>query len=225
MEDTTMRIQRLLAEQRPQTLGEEIANSISHGIGFLLAVAALPILLNSCAQRGGQTLDFVALSVFASTMMLLYLVSAVYHALPIGRLKAVFNRFDHAAIYVFIAGSYTPFALGALRGGLGWTLFGVVWALATLGVLAKLLNKLSHPLLSTGLYIAMGWLAVFAAGPLLERVSPTGLAMLLAGGVAYTLGAIVFLFDSRLRYAHFVWHLFVMAGSTCHFFAALWYAR
>ena len=220
----TMRIQRMIAEQRPQTLGEEIANSISHGIGFLLAVAALPILLRACAQRGGQTLDYVSLSVFAATMMLLYLVSAVYHALPAGRLKAVFNRFDHAAIYLFIAGSYTPFALGALRGGLGWTLCAVVWALATLGMLAKLLNRLSHPLLSTGLYIGMGWLAVFAAGPLLERVSTTGLALLLAGGVAYTLGAIVFLFDSRVRYAHFVWHLFVLGGSTCHFFAALWYA-
>ena len=225
METASMRIRRLLAEQRPQTLGEEIANSVSHGVGFLLAAAALPVLLRTCAQRGGAPIDFVALSLFAATMMLLYLVSAVYHALPVGRVKEVFNRFDHAAIYLFIAGSYTPFALGALRGGLGWTLFGVVWALAAMGALAKLLNRLSHPLLSTGLYIAMGWLAVFAAGPLLERVSPQGLWLLLAGGVAYTLGAIVFLFDSRVRYAHFVWHLFVMGGSTCHFFAALWHAR
>ncbi|MED5620850.1 PAQR family membrane homeostasis protein TrhA [Ideonella sp. BN130291] len=215
----------MITEQRPQTLGEEIANSISHGIGFLLAVASLPILLRTCAERGGQALDLMAVSVFAGTMMLLYLVSAVYHALPVGRIKEVFNRFDHAAIYLFIAGSYTPFALGALRGGLGWTLFGVVWVLAAMGALAKLLNRLSHPLWSTGLYIAMGWLAVFAAGPLLERVSPQGLTLLLAGGVSYTLGAVVFLFDSRIRYAHFVWHLFVLAGSTCHFFAALWYAR
>jgi hemolysin III len=225
METLSMRIQRLFTEQRPQTLGEEIANSVSHGVGFLLAVAALPVLLHACAQRGGEPLDFVALSLFAATMMLLYLVSAVYHALPAGRIKEVFNRFDHAAIYLFIAGSYTPFALGALRGGLGWTLFGVVWALASMGALAKLLNRLSHPMLSTGLYIAMGWLAVVAAGPLLERVSSQGLALLLAGGVAYTLGAIVFLFDSRVRYAHFVWHLFVMGGSACHFFAALWHAR
>jgi hemolysin III len=225
METASMRIRRLLAEQRPQTLGEEIANSVSHGVGFLLAVAALPILLRQCAQRGGEPLDYMALTLFAATMMLLYGVSAVYHALPAGRIKAIFNRFDHAAIYLFIAGSYTPFALGALRGGLGWMLFGVVWALAAMGALAKLLNRLSHPLLSTGLYIAMGWLAVFAAGPLLERVAPAGLTLLLAGGVAYTLGAIVFLFDSRVRYAHFVWHLFVIGGSTCHFFAALWHAR
>jgi hemolysin III len=215
----------MITEQRPQTLGEELANSISHGVGFLLAVASLPILLHQCAQRGGQALDFVALSVFAATMMLLYLVSAVYHALPIGRVKALFNRFDHAAIYLFIAGSYTPFALGALRGGLGSTLCGVVWLLAAMGMLAKLLNRLSHPLWSTGLYIAMGWLAVFAAGPLLEKVAPTGLILLFAGGICYTLGAIVFLFDSRIRYAHFVWHLFVMGGSTLHFFAALWYSH
>jgi hemolysin III len=225
METRAMRIQRMITEQRPQTLGEEIANSISHGIGFLLAVASLPILLRTCAERGGQALDLMAVSVFAGTMMLLYLVSAVYHALPVGRIKAIFNRFDHAAIYLFIAGSYTPFALGALRGGLGWTLFAVVWVLAAMGALAKLLNRLSHPLWSTGLYIAMGWLAVFAAGPLLERVSPQGLTLLLAGGVSYTLGAVVFLFDSRIRYAHFVWHLFVLGGSTCHFFAALWHAR
>ncbi|MEW6706331.1 MAG: hemolysin III family protein [Pseudomonadota bacterium] len=225
METASMRIRRLLSEQRPQSLGEEIANSVSHGVGFLLAVAALPVLLRTCAQRGGEPLDFMAVTLFAATMMLLYGVSAVYHALPMGRVKQIFNRFDHAAIYLFIAGSYTPFALGALRGGLGWALFGVVWALAAMGALAKLLNRLSHPLLSTGLYIAMGWLAVFAAGPLLERVAPAGVWLLLAGGVAYTLGAIVFLLDSRVRYAHFVWHLFVMGGSACHFFAALWYAR
>lgn len=225
MTTRTLGLPAWLREQRPQTLGEEIANSISHGLGFLLAVAALPVLLRTCEQQGGRALDLAAVTVFAVTMMLLYLVSAVYHALPVGRIKALFNRFDHAAIYLFIAGSYTPFALGALRDGGGWTLCGVIWGLAALGALAKLLNRLSHPLMSTGLYIAMGWLAVFAAGPVLERVAPQGLVLLLAGGISYTLGAIVFLFDSRVRYAHFVWHLFVMGGSTCHFFAALWHAR
>jgi len=215
------RIHRLIAEPRAQTLGEEIANSISHGVGCLLAIASLPVLLHACMQRGGRTVDLVAVSLFCATMILLYAVSAVYHALPIGRVKDVLNRCDHAAIYLFIAGSYTPFALGALRGGLGWTLFGVVWVLAAMGALAKLLNRLSHPLWSTGLYIAMGWMAVFAAGPLLHSVSPQGLSLLLAGGIAYTLGAVVFLLDNRVRYAHFVWHLFVIAGSTCHFFAAL----
>jgi len=213
-----------ISTDRPQTLGEEIANAISHGIGFLLAVASLPILITFTA-REGHAIDIVAISVFSVTMMLLYLVSTLYHALPAGRVKVLLNRLDHAAIFLFIAGSYTPFVLGVLHGAWGWSLFGVVWALAALGVTAKLLNRLSHPILSTGLYVAMGWVAIAAAGPLLNRMPPAGLAWLVAGGVAYTAGAVVFLFDSRIRYAHFAWHLLVLAGTTCHFFAALWYAR
>jgi hemolysin III len=208
---------------RPQTFGEELANAISHGVGFLLAVASMPILV-LFATRHGATANIAGLSVFSATMMLLYFVSTLYHAMPAGRVKLWLNRLDHAAIYLFIAGSYTPFVLGVLRGPWGWSLFGVVWGLAALGVAAKLLNLLSHPLLSTGLYVAMGWVAVVAAGPLLGRMPPAGLAWLVAGGLAYTAGAVVFLFDSRIRYAHFAWHLFVLAGSTCHFFAALWYA-
>jgi len=208
---------------RPQTWGEELANAISHGIGFLLAVASLPILVLLAAQRG-SAVNVVAASVFAATMILLYLVSALYHALPAGRAKSWLNRLDHAAIYVFIAGSYTPFALGVLHGAWGWALFGVVWGVAAIGVTAKLFDRLKHPLWSTGLYVAMGWVALVAAQPMLERMHGAGLAWLVAGGLAYTAGAVVFLFDSRLRYAHFVWHLFVLGGSTCHFFAALWYA-
>ena len=120
---------------------------------------------------------------------------------------------------------YTPFVLGVLRGGWGWSLFGVVWAMAVLGVMAKLLNRLKHPLWSTGLYVVMGWVAVVAAAPLVARMPGAGLAWLVAGGLAYTLGAVVFLFDSRVRFAHFVWHLFVLGGSACHFFAVLWYAQ
>ena len=209
---------------RPQTFGEELANAISHGLGFLLAVASLPILV-VFGVREGSAIDVVAMSVFSATMMLLYLVSALYHAVPDGRAKRVLNRLDHAAIYLFIAGSYTPFVLGVLQGPWGWSLFGVVWGLAAMGVTAKLLNRLKHPLWSTALYVGMGWVAVFAAGPLLDRMPAAGLAWLVAGGVSYTLGAVVFLFDSRVRYAHFVWHLFVLGGSACHFFAALWYAR
>ena len=208
---------------RPQTLGEEIANAVSHGIGVLLAIASLPILVHQAALRGSAT-DVVGASVFAATMILLYAVSALYHAVPASRAKVWLNRFDHAAIYVFIAGSYTPFTLGVLRGGWGWTLFGVVWGCAAIGVAVKLLNRLGHPFVSTGLYLAMGWVVVVAIGPLASRIPAAGLAWLVAGGVAYTLGAIVFLFDERLRYAHFVWHLLVIGGSACHFFAALWYA-
>ena len=212
------------AADRPQTLGEEIANALSHGLGFLLAVAALPILVWQ-AQRLGGAADVLAASIFASTMILLYGTSALYHALPAGAAKRWFNRMDHAAIYLLIAGSYTPFTLGVLQGPWGWTLFGIVWGAASLGVALKLLNRLRQPWISTGLYVAMGWVAVVAAGPLIERMPTAGLAWLVAGGLSYTLGALVFMFDHRLRYAHAVWHLFVLGGTVCHFFAALGYAR
>lgn len=215
------------AIDRPQTLGEEIANAISHGLGFLLALASLPILVWQ-ANRLGGAVDIVAACVFSLTMMLLYGVSTLYHALPMsraGRAKAWLQRLDHAAIYLFIAGSYTPFTLGVLHGGWGWTLFCAVWATAAFGVTVKLLNRLRHPWLSTGLYVAMGWMALLAAPVLFERLPAAGLAWLVVGGISYTLGAVVFLFDNKVRYAHFVWHLFVLGGSVCHFFAALLYAR
>jgi hemolysin III len=208
---------------RPQTLGEEIANALSHGLGFLLALASLPILVNDAARRGGGA-SVVGASLFAGTAMVLYLVSTLYHALPAGAAKRWFNRFDHASIFLFIAGSYMPFLFGVLRGAWGWSLFGVVWSAAALGIGAKLLDRLKHPLWSTGLYVAMGWVALIAVAPLVQRMSPLGLTWLVAGGLSYTAGAVVFLLDSKLRYAHFVWHLFVLGGSTCHFFAALWQA-
>jgi hemolysin III len=205
---------------RPQTLGEEIANALSHGLGFLLALASLPILVNDAARRGGGA-SVVGASLFAGTAMVLYLVSTLYHALPAGAAKRWFNRFDHASIFLFIAGSYMPFLFGVLRGAWGWSLFGVVWSAAALGIGAKLFDRLKHPLWSTGLYVAMGWVALIAVAPLVQRMSPLGLTWLVAGGLSYTAGAVVFLLDSKLRYAHFVWHLFVLGGSTCHFFAAL----
>lgn len=208
---------------RDQTLGEEIANAISHGIGCLLAIASLPILVHHAAVRG-STANVIAASLFAGTAIVLYLVSTLYHALPAGAAKRWFNRLDHASIYLFIAGSYMPFVLGVLRGAWGWTLFGIVWAAAGLGIAAKLFDRLKHPLWSTGLYVAMGWVALIAAQPLVERMAPAGIAWLVAGGLSYTVGAVLFLLDSKLRYAHFAWHLFVIGGSTCHFFAALWHA-
>ncbi len=209
---------------RAQTLGEEVANAVTHGLGALLAVAALPLLVWQ-AQRQGSAADIVAASVFGATLVLLYGTSALYHALPAGAAKRWFNRLDHAAIYLLIAGSYTPFTLGVLKGPWGWTLFGIIWGAAALGVTIKLMNRLRHPWLSTGLYVAMGWVAVVAAGPLVERLPLAGLAWLVAGGLCYTLGAVVFMLDNRVRYAHAVWHLFVLAGSVCHFFAAFGYAR
>lgn len=141
-----------------------------------------------------------------------------------GRAKQVFLKLDHCAIYLFIAGSYTPFALGTLHGLWGWTLFGLIWSLAAFGVLLKAFDRLSHPWLSTGLYLAMGWFVLFAAVPLAERVPQPGVELLVAGGLAYTVGILFFMLDSRLRYAHAVWHSFVVAGSGCHFFAVLSHA-
>jgi hemolysin III len=208
--------------ERPQTLGEEIANSVSHGVALLAAIAAAPILIDATRLLGAA--NVVGAVVFAATMVLLYLTSTLYHALPPGRAKRVFMKLDHGAIYLFIAGSYTPFALGVLGGPWGWTLFGVVWSIAAVGVTLKAFDRLSHPWLSTGLYLVMGWLALIAAAPLVERMAQPGLALLLAGGLAYTVGVVFFMLDSRLRYAHTVWHGFVAAGTGFHFFAVLNYA-
>jgi hemolysin III len=157
-------------------------------------------------------------------MLLLYLASAVYHALPAGRAKRVFRVLDHSAIFLLIAGTYAPFALGVLRGAWGWTLFGLVWFLALAGVVFKTVGKTSRPILSTGLYLLMGWLVVIAVDPMVARVSLSGLLWLLAGGSFYTAGVAFYATDSRLRFGHLAWHLFVMAGTACHYFAVLWYA-
>ena len=209
--------------QRSQSRPEEFANSLSHGLGVLLALAAAPVLIVAAARQG-NALNIVGASVFAATMVLLYLSSTIYHALPPGRAKRLSAKFDHGAIYLFIAGSYTPFALGVLNGAWGWTLFGLIWGLAAIGLALKAFDRLSHPLLSTGLYLAMGWLVVIAAVPLLERVAPAGIGWLVAGGLAYTVGVFFYLTDARFKFGHFVWHLFVMAGTACHFCAVLWYS-
>ncbi len=212
---------RVMSE-RPQSLGEEIANSVSHGVALLAAIVGAPFLIGAARDFGAA--NVVGASVFAATMILLYLTSTLYHAIRPGRLKRVFRKLDHSAIYFFIAGSYTPFALGALGGPWGWTLFGTVWTLAIAGTVLKTFNRLSHPWLSTGLYLVMGWLVLIAAVPLAERVPLPGIALLVAGGVAYTAGVVFYMLDSRLRYAHAVWHGFVAAGTGCHFFAVLNYA-
>ena len=208
--------------ERPQTWGEEIANSVSHGLGLLAALGAAPVLI--VAASGQTAASLVGAIVFAATMVLLYFTSTLYHALPPGRAKRVFLQLDYCAIFLFIAGSYTPFALGALHGAWGWTLFGLVWALAAVGVVLKSTQRLSHPWASTGLYLAMGWLVLIAAVPLVERVPTQGLIWLVAGGLAYTVGVVFFVLDARLKYAHAVWHLFVVAGTGCHTFAVLGYA-
>jgi hemolysin III len=213
----------LVMNTRAQTLREEFANAVSHGFGFLLAVAAWPVLVWFGA-RADQGTQLVGASVFALTMMLAYGASALYHALPAGRAKEIAHRVDHAAIFLFIAGSFTPFGLGTLRTKWEWIGFGVVWLLAGIGMLAKLKDRLRHPLLSTALYLALGWLALGAAAPMLDRLPLPGVTLIIAGGAAYMVGAVFFVFDHRVRYGHFVWHLFVLAGSSCHFVAVLRHA-
>ena len=208
--------------ERPQSLGEEIANSVSHGLALVAAIVGAPFLIVAARDFGAA--NVVGASVFAATMILLYLASTLYHAIRPGRLKQVFRKLDHSAIYFFIAGSYTPFALGALGGPWGWTLFGVVWTLAIAGTALKIFNRLSHPWLSTGLYLVMGWLVLVAAVPLAERVPGPGIALLVAGGIAYTVGVAFYVLDARLRYAHAIWHGFVATGTGFHFFAVLHYA-
>jgi len=209
--------------KRVQSRGEEIANSLSHGFGLIAALVATPFLIEH-AVRQGDAGFMVGASIFAATMVMLYLASTLYHALPVGRAKGVFRVIEHSAIFLLIAGTYTPFTLGVLRGTWGWTLLGLVWGIAVTGVVLKALNRLTHPILTTSLYLLMGWLIVIAAGPLTERVPASGLLWLVAGGLAYTLGVFFFALDSRLRYGHFIWHLFVMAGTACHYFAVLGYA-
>ena len=207
---------------RPQTLAEEVANSVSHGLGFVMALAGAPILIVAATQRGTLS-DVIAVSVFAAAMALMYLSSTIYHALPQGQAKRVFQVLDHSAIYLLIAGTYTPFTLGVLRGAWGWTLFGLVWGLAAFGVLVKAFAGIRWHGLSTALYLGMGWLALIAAKPLWESLPLAGLAWLLAGGIAYTAG-VYFYAKKTLRFGHFVWHLFVVAGTACHFVAVWKYA-
>ena len=210
-------------QPRPQTPGEERANSLSHALGLAAALAAAGLLMAAAAPRGDGVF-LAAVCVYAASGVGLYLASTLYHALPAGRAKDVLLVADHSAIFVFIAGSYTPFSLGVLRGPWGTALLLIVWALALAGVAFKVIGGPDRfPKLSTGLYLAMGWALLLAAGPLLSLVAPAGLAWLLAGGAAYTLG-VAFFRAEQVRYAHFIWHLLVLTGTICHFVAILLYA-
>jgi len=204
------------------SFGEEVANSISHGLGLLLAVAVVPVLVVS-ARRIGSTHFLVGVSVFGGTMVLLYLASTFYHSLTHERAKRFFRLFDHSAIFLLIAGTYTPFTLGVLRGPWGWTLLTIVWVLAAAGITMKAIIGTRRSWISMVLYLLMGWLALVAVKPILQLVPLPGVLLILAGGIAYT-GGLLFFAAKSLRYSHFIWHLFVVAGTTCHFFAVLWYA-
>jgi hemolysin III len=203
------------------SIGEEIANSVSHGLGLLLALVAGPVLVIS-AMRAGSFRFIVGAGVFAATMVLLYLASTLYHALTHAGAKRLFRLVDHCAIFFLIAGTYTPFSLGVLRGPWGWTLLVIVWALAITGITLKAIKGTRQSWITMALYIVMGWLAIVATKPILTLVPLPGILLILAGGIAYT-GGLAF-FAAQRRYSHFIWHLFVIAGTTCHFFAVLWYA-
>jgi len=195
---------------------------VSHGAGFVGALVGAPFLIDTALHNGGGA-ALVGVVVFAVTAALLYLSSTVYHMLPPGKTKEMCEVIDHAAIYLLIAGTYTPFTLGVLRGTTGWTLFGAVWTIALAGVILKSIHGVRYPKLSTALYVGMGWLIVVVARPLAAHLPLPGLLWLAGGGLAYTVG-VVFYLNKRLRFGHFVWHLFVLTGTACHYFAILWYA-
>jgi hemolysin III len=200
-----------------QSVGEEIANSISHGLGLVAAVVAAPFLIVAAAEQEDPAF-FIGTIIFVSTITLLYLGSTLYHAWPQTRLKCFLQVIDHSAIFLLIAGTYSPLTLGPMRGPWGWTIFAVVWSLAIFGVIMKWRTGLRWKKLSLFLYLGMAWMVLIAAGPVIRALPADAIVWLLCGGIAYT-GGVVFFVNERVRYNHFVWHLFVLAGSACHFCA------
>jgi hemolysin III len=212
-----------VAEPRRHTLGEEIAHSVTHGVGAVLSVAGVAVLAAFATLRGNAW-HVVSCGIYGATLVLTYTASTVYHAIPasLPRAKGVLQALDHSAIYLLIAGTYTPFALGPLQGPWGWTLLGIVWGLALAGILLEMVPRLRHRRWTIVLYLGMGWLALVALEPLVEAISAGGVALLAAGGLAYTAGVLFYVW--RRPFHHAVWHGFVLAGSALHFFCVLFYA-
>ncbi|MCP4900673.1 MAG: hemolysin III family protein [bacterium] len=203
------------------SVGEEIANSVTHGVGIVLAIAGLG-LLTAFASLRGDVWHIVACSVFGTTLVLLYTASTLYHSIQRPRAKRVLRVLDHSAIFLLIAGTYTPFTLVSIRGAWGWSLFGIIWALAVAGIIIQATPLRRWQAVGLVLYIVMGWAAAAFFKPMIQSVAPGGLVLLLAGGLAYT-GGIGFYAWHRLPYAHAIWHGFVLLGSVLHFFAVLLY--
>jgi len=210
-----------MRHHRAWSFGEELAHSLTHGVGWIASLAGLVVLM-VFAVRTRDPWRIGACAVYAATLVLLYAASTLYHALSGTRARHVFQILDHSAIFLLIAGTYTPFALVTLRGPWGWTIFAIIWSLAIAGVTLKAVFGPRWPILSTAIYIGMGWTVVIAAKPLLATAPPGAIAWLAAGGIAYT-GGVTFYAWTRLRYSHAVWHLFVLAGSICHYIAVLLY--
>lgn len=200
---------------------EEIANGVTHAVAVLLSITAL-VLMVVYSSRYGDVYHIVSSAIFGSTLILLYSASTLYHLIPVSRAKNVFRKLDHAMIYLLIAGTYTPYTLVNLRGPWGWSLFGVVWGLALSGLLLELLLSRRLGWLSVTLYLCLGWLIIIAVQPLMANLAGAGIALLVAGGLFYSLGVIFYLWKN-LPFQHAIWHLFVIAGSLCHFFSVFLY--
>lgn len=198
---------------------EEVANALTHGAGLVAALVGTVVLV-TLACVGGDAWKVAGSAVFGATLVMLYAASTLYHAARTPAVRARLKVFDHCAIYLLIAGTYTPFTLVGLRGGWGWSLFAVIWTLAVAGTVFKLFFTGRFPRLSTGIYLGMGWLVLVAIVPMVQRLPASTLAWLVAGGLAYTAGT-AFYHNRRIRYAHAIWHLFVLAGSICHFAAVV----
>lgn len=202
-------------------LGDDWANGLTHGLGFILSILGLFLLID-LALIDGSYLKIFAFSVYGSCLVTLYGMSTLYHSISKKPLKHILRIFDHCAIYLLIAGTYTPITLISLQGVWGWTLFATIWTLAITGIILKTIYIGRYVILSTLLYLVMGWLAIVAIEPLMQNLHPTALQWLLAGGIAYTAGVLFFALD-RIRYCHTIWHVFVMTGSCCHFLAIFHY--
>ena len=212
-----------LRSSRASTRGEHLANTWSHGIGLLLAIGALPLLVID-ALRLDSGLAVAGAAIFGGTAIAMYLTSTLYHAFPQANRNGWLRRLDHSAIYLLIAGTYTPVLLGVLRGTAGWAMLAVIWTLAVAGVVFKLLAGARFRKVSVTLYVAMGWAALALIRPLWTHMEPAGLGWLFAGGIAYTAGVAFYLMHERMRYSHLVWHLFVLGGTACHFVMVWRYA-
>ncbi|OZM56705.1 hemolysin D [Lottiidibacillus patelloidae] len=210
-----------MANTHVYTRREELVNAITHGLGAVLSIAALVLLIVFSSLKG-NVWHIVSFTIFGSTMVILYVSSTLVHSFPEGKVKDLFDIFDHSSIYLFIAGTYTPYLLVVIKGALGWTLFGVVWGIAVFGVVFKAYFVKKFLFLSTFIYILMGWLIVFAWKPLSSTLPYNGLVLLVMGGVLYTIGTVFYVWRG-FPYHHAVWHLFVIAGSVTHFFSVILY--
>lgn len=210
-----------LADTHMFSKEEEIANAVTHGIGVVLSIVGLVVLIVAAVLHG-TVWHVVSFTIFGSTMLLLYVSSTMLHALPKGKAKDLFEIFDHSSIYLFIAGTYTPFLFHIIQGTLSWVMFGIIWGLAIGGVVFKAFFTKKFLITSTLLYVFMGWMIVIGWNQISENLHPQGLVLLIVGGLFYTFGAVFYMWRG-FKYHHFVWHLFVLAATICHYFCVLLY--